>query len=133
MPLSAEMKALADQIFTREHETISKSVAEERQQVVTDARKRNILQSGIYVGNLLRLNESFLRRICEARANSYSEVLREGRGLPTDEDLVTINQAVAELANQYARNLAENTRNVAAQAGCSSAYRLDQSRSSVGS
>ena len=117
MPLTTEMTNLADKLFAREMERIAGEIAKERQNVIADAAKRNILRSGIYLGNRLRVEERWLRRLCEARAESYLTVLKEAGTPLADVDIAAITAAVTELANRSAEQLADQMEHVVQEAG----------------
>lgn len=107
MRLTGEMKSLADQIYVRETRKIAEDIIGDRQRVLQDAQKRNILNSGIYFGNLLRVEENHLKQLCEARAQSYIVVLNKAGVHPADDDVAAIMEAVSHLASRCVESLAK--------------------------
>ena len=108
MPLTPEMKDVAEKLFAKEIEKINAETGAELQRTIVDAHRRNILQSGIYLGNRVTVERARLKKVCEARANSYVRVLKEaGKGLePADvEETVA---AVSELASRIVENSTQN-------------------------
>lgn len=100
MSLVPNLKDLANQIFARESNDIWNATTRERMKVIEDAGARNILRSGIYWSSRLRIEEDYLRRLCQARAQSYLTVLKEARILLEDEHVAEIMSEVSTLADR---------------------------------
>lgn len=106
MNITEQIRRIAGQIFARELEAASSEAGQERQQVIADASRRNILNSGIYFSNLLAVQKRWLRRICEARVQSYLQVLKEAGLKVVEDDVEAIMLEVQDLAERNAQNLA---------------------------
>ncbi len=107
MPLTPEMRTLSNHLFANAREKISSAIIEKRMAVIKDAQKRGILQSGIYWTNRLRVEEEYLRRMCEEKAQSHLTVIKEAGISFEDEHIVEIMSEVSGLAHHLVASMTE--------------------------
>lgn len=102
-----DIKSVADQIYAGNLERIAIEIETKRQHVIADAVRRNILRSGIYLGNRMRVEEEYLQNLCQIRAQSYLTVMQEAGLRLGDAEVSEIMAKVSDVADRNTESLGQ--------------------------